>query len=208
MLEKDNFKSELFISFLLNLIIVFFISSAYLKFIESSNFLLAKTYIFFSALSHFTLLFSPILLISIIVYALGNNKKLTKIVFFSLSTFAIILLKIDSVVYAQFRYHLSPFVLSLVLGKKATDIFQFSGATIFTVALAIATLIFFQLIIYWIVRKIVRTGIKIRVKIISIFFIVSLVFSHLVYAWASASYYRPITQIAQVFPLYHPLTAN
>lgn len=208
MLEKDNFKSELFISFLLNLIIVFFISSAYLKFIESSNFLLAKTYIFFSTISHFALLFSPILLISIIVYYWGNSKKLSKIIFFSLSTLAIIFLKIDSVVYTQFRYHLSPFVLSLVFGKKATDIFQFSGATIITAALTIVALIFFQLLIYSIAGKIVKHGVKVRVKIISLFFIVSLVFSHVVYAWASASYYRPITQIAQVFPLYHPLTAN
>lgn len=208
MLEKDYFKSELFVSFLLNLIIVFFISSTYLKFIESSNFLLAKTYIFFSALSHFALLFSPILLISIITHYLGNNKMLTKIIFFSLSTLAMILLKIDSVVYTQFRYHLSPFVFSLVFGKKASDIFQFSDATIMTAALTIAALIFFQLLIYAIVGKILKKGIKIRVKMISLVFMASLMFSHMVYAWADANYYRPITQIAQVFPLYHPLTAN
>ena len=208
MLEKDNFKSELFVSFLLNLIIVFFISSAYLKFIESSNFLLAKIYILFSTISHFALLFSPILVVSIIVYELGINKKWTKIVFFSLSTLAMILLKIDSVVYAQFRYHLSPFVLSLVFGTKASDIFQFSGATIITAFITIAALIFFQIVIYAIVGKIVKTGLKIRMKTISLFLIFSLVFSHVAYAWASASYYRPITQIAQVFPLYYPLTAN
>jgi membrane-anchored protein YejM (alkaline phosphatase superfamily) len=208
MLEKDNFKSELFVSFLLNLIIVFFIAVAYLKFIESPSYLFAKTYIFFSTLSHFAFLYSPILFISIIVYELGNNQKLTKIIFFSLSTFAIIILKIDSVVYAQFRYHLSPFVFRLVFGTKATDIFQFSAATIITAVLTIVVLIFIQIIIYWIVSKIVMTGIKIRVKAITLFFIVSIIFTHITYAWASASYYRPITQIAQVFPFYHPLTAN
>lgn len=208
MLEKDYFKSELFVSFLLNLIIVFFISSTYLKFIESPNYLLAKTYVFLSTLSHFAFLFSPILLISIIIYYLGNNKKLTKIIFFSLSTLAIILLKIDSIVYTQFRYHLSPFVFSLVFGTKASDIFQFSGATIMTATATIMTLIFFQILIYVIVGKIVKKRIKIRVKMISMFFIFSLVFTHVIYAWADANYYRPITQIAQVFPLYHPLTAN
>lgn len=208
MLEKDYFKNELFVSFLLNLIMVFFISSNYLMFVESPNYLLAKVYLFFSALSHFALLFSPILLISILVYELGNNKKWTKIIFFSLSTLAIILLKIDSVVYAQFRYHLSPFVFSMVFGTKASDIFQFSGDTIFTAAITMAVLLSFQFLMYKFAGKIVRTGIKIRVKTISLFFVASLVFSHMVYAWASASYYRPITQIAQVFPLYHPLTAN
>jgi membrane-anchored protein YejM (alkaline phosphatase superfamily) len=69
-------------------------------------------------------------------------------------------------------------------------------------------LILSQILIYKLVRKIIKTGLKVRVKIISLFFIFSLMFSHVIYAWADANYYRPITQIAQVFPLYHPLTAN
>ena len=41
-----------------------------------------------------------------------------------------------------------------------------------------------------------------------IFFTISLLISHFIYAWSDANYFRPVTQIKNVFPVFFPLTAD
>ncbi len=205
---KKIFRKELFIGFLLNLVIVFYIARTYVKYIESSEYLLANLYSIFSTISHFILLFLPTLFISYLIYFITKSKKVSRIVFATLSLCSLLLLGLDSMIFSQFRYHLSPFVFKLVFGKNATDVFQFSGTTIFLVFLKIMGLLVLQILILYIAKKIVTKNVRLRTKLLSWVFIVSLLFTHVVYAWADASYYRPITQISHVYPLFHPLTAK
>ena len=70
MKDKKEFKKELYISFLLNMIVVFVIATTYFKYIESSNHLLTKIYNVLST-SHF--IFSATFIDKFIIF-LHNYK--------------------------------------------------------------------------------------------------------------------------------------
>ncbi len=205
---KKIFKKELFIGFLLNLVIVFYIAKTYVKYIESSDYFLANLYSVFSTISHFILLFLPTLFISYFIYFLTKSEKISKIFFIVLSLLSLLTLALDSIVFSQFRVHLSPFIFKLAIGKNPIDVFPVSSTTIFLAVLKIIGLALLQVFILYVAKKIVAKNWNLRVKLLSYTFIVTLLFTHFVYAWADASYYRPITQITHVYPLFHPLTAK
>lgn len=63
---------------------------------------------------------------------------------------------LDTVVFSQFRYPISPMVLKMVLGKRAGDIFQFSTKNIiFAIGFVILSLLL-QLLFHFIARKVVE----------------------------------------------------
>lgn len=208
MCTKKNFRKELFVGFLLNLLIVFYIAKTYVKYIESSEYFLANLYNFFSGISHFILLFLPTLFLSFFVYFLTNNKHVSRVLFAILSVVSILLLGLDSLVFSQFSYHLSPFVFNIVFGESASQVFQFSDITIFFIIIKIIGVILLQILILFVAKRIAEKNWNLRVQLFSYFFIIAFLFTHLVYAWADANYYRPITQISNVYPLFSPLTAK
>ncbi len=181
---------------------------SYQKYIAKSEYVLANIYMFFSTISHFVFLYSPVLLISLLVFWVFRKQILTKYLFIILSVFFISILKLDSIVYDQFRYHLSPFVFELVFGKNASDIFDVSSFSIPFVIFTIIVLILLEFLFFYLSKKITLKNINFHIKPTSIGLIIAFSFTQLVYAWADASYYRPITQIANVYPLYYPLTAK
>lgn len=207
MTKNKNIK-EIFVTFLLNTVVVFFIAVTYLKYVEKSDYLLANIYFVLASISHFIFLYLPVLLLTYLVYLITKKQRLTKIVFAVLSSFFIIILKLDAVIFSQFRYHISPFVLKLVFGKKAGDIFQFSTETVVTAITIVLLIVLLQFLFLYIAKKVVAKNINLRVKLLSLVFLFALIVSQFLYAWADASYYRPITQMAQVYPLYSPLTAR
>ena len=208
MKNNKQFYKQLFIAFLFNLIIVFIIAGTYLKYVEIADYFVSKVYVVLSTVSHFILLTTPVFLLSALVFFITKKKMLTKGFFVLLSTLFLLGLKLDSIVFSQFRYHLSPFVFRLVFGKKATDIFEFSHTTFFSVILAVLALIGIQFLFLFLGKLIVNKEFNLRIKLMCVVFFTSLVCTHLVYMWADASYYRPVTQIASVYPLFHPLTAK
>jgi hypothetical protein len=119
-----------------------------------------------------------------------------------------VIVKLDSVIYEQFRYHISPIVLKLVLGKRSSDIFQFSTSNIVIAILFIIALFGLQFFFYYLANKLLLKTSELKVKITIIGFGLILLTSHLVYAWSDANYFRPVTQIKNVFPVFYPLTAD
>src|SRR5690606_40962707 len=123
---ERNFIKKLYWVYLFNLIFIFFIVKKYVVFTEDLNDIKAWLYFFTATVSHFMLLTALPLFVSLLFYLIFKRIKVTNIIYGTLMSLLIIAMEIDTEVYAQFRYHLSPIVLNLVFGKRATDIFQFS----------------------------------------------------------------------------------
>lgn len=147
------FLKQLYLQFLFNLIIVFIISCSYTKYIENDNDLKAKVYFFTTSFSHFFLLAALPLIISILFYFILKSNKIATILFGFLTLILLVILKVDANIYDQFRYHLSPIVFSLVFGKRASDIFQFSTSNIITAIVFIIGLIILQFLFYYLAKK-------------------------------------------------------
>ena len=160
-----------------------------------------------SAFSHFAIIAFIPMLIGVSLYRFIKSRYLAKGVCIGLSGVTIIILMLDLMIFKQFRYHLSPIVLKMVFGKRASDIFQFSGADKVAPIVFILGVFLLQFVFIYFSKKIAnRPNLFIRPTMFA--FVISLLFSHLFYAWADANYYQPVTQLKNVFPAYYPLTAD
>jgi membrane-anchored protein YejM (alkaline phosphatase superfamily) len=210
MKTKSIFYKKLFFIFLINTLVALLISIKYFDFLDNVNSILAKIFIIISQIGHFAVLSSIPLFISLLVFFVSKKELLTKFVNITTFSLLIILIKLDTIVFNQFRYHLSPMIFKLAFGKRASDIFQFSNENYITAFLFIIGVIGFQILLFVWTNKISFENNKIRriIKISSYSFILIVLISHLGYAWSDVNNYRQITQTKNLFPAYFPLTAD
>jgi membrane-anchored protein YejM (alkaline phosphatase superfamily) len=209
-MQQSNtpFFKQLYLVFIFNLVLLLCNSIKYTSFLENIDGFFLKLYLGITTASHFFLIGILSLVFSLPVYYITKSNKITQGVHIILSTFILVIVKLDSVIYEQFRYHISPIVLKLVLGKRSSDIFQFSTSNIVIAILFIIALFIIQFFFYYLANKLLLKTSELKVKITMIGFGLILLTSHLVYAWSDANYFRPVTQIKNVFPVFYPLTAD
>lgn len=205
---NSKFIKQLYLVFLFNLIILVFISLQYISFLENIDGILLKLYLTLTTFSHFFIIGVLPLVFSLLFFWVSKSKKITQYIHILLSSFILIIVKLDAIIFEQFRYHISPIVLKLVFGKRASDIFQFSTTNMIIVGIFILILVAMQFLFYFISERIISKNINLRVKPTLIFFTISLLITHFIYAWSDANYFRPVTQIKNVFPVFFPLTAD
>lgn len=205
---QSSIKKQLFLATIINTFILVFIAQKYLSFLNDGGYIFAKIYYVIATISHFMLLSMIPLLISLLVYFITKKRLLTKTVFVSFSTILIIILKIDTLVFSQFRFHISPFVLKMVFGKNAGDIFQFSISNYVSVILQILLIVFLQIFILFLTQKKSKKTSKVYAKPILTILAIMVFYSHAIFVWADASFYRPIMQSEEIYPLFFPLTAK
>ena len=182
----------------------------YYAFVDNVNSINANIFIIISQIGHFAVLSSIPLFFSLLVFFVSKNILLTKFVNIVSSSLLLILIKLDTIIFSQFRYHLSPMVFKLAFGKRASDIFQFSIENYITAFLFIVGVIGFQLLLFILINKISfedKKNVKI-IKFSSLTLITIVLISHLGFAWSDANSYRQITQTKNLFPAYYPLTAE
>ena len=182
----------------------------YYAFIDNVNSTNANIFIIISQIAHFAVLNSIPLFFSLLVFFVSKNILLTKSVNILLSSLLLILIKLDTIVFSQFRYHLSPMVFKLAFGKRASDIFQFSNENYITAFLFIIGVFGLQILLFFLVNKFYFENKKIEknIKFTSITLIIIVFISHIGFAWSDANSYRQITQTKNLFPAYYPLTAE
>lgn len=202
------FLKQLYAVFVFNLLILFIIALQYIKFLENIDGFFLKPYLIVTATSHFFLIGALPLLFSLLIYFTTQSKIVTKAINIILSVFILVVVKLDATIFEQFRYHISPIVLKLVFGKRASDIFQFSFTNIVLALLFIVGLVLLQLFFYFLSNKKVNQDSNLRLKPTLLLFTLFVLLSNVIYAWSDANYFRPVTQFKNVFPLYYPLTAD
>lgn len=206
--SNTPFSKQLYLVFLFNLAVLFFIAFQYVGFLENIDGFFLKLYLAITTATHFFTIGVLPLLLSLLVWKLSKSTLATKILNVVLSTFILVIVKLDAVIFEQFRYHISPIVLKLVFGKRSSDIFQFSTTNIVIAVLFIIALFGLQFFFHYIAKKILLKKNNLKVKATIVSFFVCLLASHLIYAWSDANYFRPVTQIKNVFPVFYPLTAD
>lgn len=204
------FYKKLFCIFLMNLIISLLISLKYNDFIDNVDSIIANVFIVISQIGHFAVLCSIPLLSSFLILFISRKVLLTKIMCILFNSILIVLIKLDTIIFVQFRYHLSPMIFKLAFGKRATDIFQFSNENYITAFLFICGVIGLQVVFFTLINKISfeKSKIKKTYKISSLALILIVLISNIGYAWADANNFRSITQTKNLFPAYFPLTAD
>lgn len=195
--------------FLANAGVLLLLSLRYFAAAAVSEDLLAQVFSVLAATGHFASFALIGVLITLPLILLVPRK--TVVFVFAQVFMALVLLVgvIDTFVFAQYRYHLNGMVLDLLLGGAALEIFTFSGVVWLLFVLLLLGSFAAQ---WWLGRRLwswtQRTprnkyGYLVAAILASVF-----ATENVVYAWADASAYTPITKQIRVLPGYAPLTAK
>ncbi|OBT13059.1 hydrolase [Vibrio sp. UCD-FRSSP16_10] len=133
------------------------------------------------------------------------NFKLFRIVGVLASTIGLTVLLLDTQAYQELNLHLNPIVWELLLSNDKNAI----NAKWQTLFVLVPIIFFVQLALAeWVWRKQRKLSHKRIGRPIAAVFFVGFIFSHLIYIWADATFYNPITNQRANFPLSYPMTAK
>lgn len=180
--------------------------SRYLFVADWPSSLLGRSYALVSWLGHFSfIVFAVYLLIVFPLTFVVMPQRLLRFLSAALATAGLTLLLLDMEVFSRFHLHLNLTVWELVINPEQSDLardwqLMFIGIpVIFMVEMLFGT---------WCWQKLRslnrhRIGMPVAAVFISAFFA-----SHMMYIWADANFYRPITMQRATLPLSYPMTAR
>ena len=165
-----------------------------------------KLYFFVSLLGHFS--FSVFAVYLLVVFPLSfviKNHRTFRGLTVILATIFITLLLFDTAVFSRFNLHLSSIVWNLLVNPENGEMSR--NWQIFFVPMPMILLVQ-MLFSRWSWEKLRSLERQTWLKYVGVFFTVTFIASHLIYAWADAYLYRPITMQRSNFPLSYPMTAR
>ncbi len=191
---------------LFNILLSLVLSSRYLFLFDWPGTLTGRIYAIVSWLGHFSfIVFAAYLLIIFPLTFIVVSQRLLRFLCVALATTGTTLLIFDIRVFSQLGLHLTPQVWDLVINPEQSEMARewqlmfISVPIIFLVQMLFAT---------WSWQKLRSLNRQKFAKPVAGIFITAFVLSHLMYIWADANFYRPITMQRYNYPLSYPMTAR
>jgi Predicted hydrolase of alkaline phosphatase superfamily len=191
---------------LFNILLALGLGSRYLFVTDWPASLLGRVYAFVSLLGHFSfIVFAGYLLVIFPLTFVVMSQRLLRFISAALATAGLTLLLVDSEVFSHFHLHLNPVVWDLVVNPDQSELSRdwqlmfICVPAIFLVEMLFAT---------WSWQKLRSLNRRRFGKPLAALFISAFFASHLIYIWADANFYRPITMQRANLPLSYPMTAR
>ncbi|HBD5447107.1 TPA: cardiolipin transport protein PbgA [Escherichia coli] len=192
---------------LFNILLSLVIGSRYLFIADWPTTLAGRIYSYVSIIGHFSfLVFATYLLILFPLTFIVGSQRLMRFLSVILATAGMTLLLIDSEVFTRFHLHLNPIVWQLVINPDENEMARdwqlmfISVPVILLLELVFAT---------WSWQKLRSLTLRRRfARPLAAFLFIAFIASHVVYIWADANFYRPITMQRANLPLSYPMTAR
>lgn len=192
---------------LFNILLAILLGSRYLIVADWPSTLVGRVYSYLSIVGHFSfLVFATYILIIFPLTFVVMSQRLLRFISAVVASIGMTLLLIDSEVFTRFHLHLNRVVWDVVVnpdyGEVARDwqLMFISLPVILLVEMLFATWSWHKLRSLGRRRKYARPVVAL--------FIGSFFASHLMYIWADANFYRPITMQRANLPLSYPMTAR
>ena len=189
-----------------NIIAAMLIGTRYITQSPWPETLFGQFYLLISWVGHFAfLVFALYLLVLFPLTFILPSRKLFRLVSVCFATIGLTLLLIDTQAYQTINLHLNPLVWEVLFDDESTlvnnDLQHLFIVLPFIFLIEIA-------LSEWVWRKQRKLAHKQIGKPIGSLFFVSFIASHLIYVWADAYFYNPITIQRANFPLSYPMTAK
>lgn len=191
---------------LFNILLALGLGSRYLFVTDWPASLLGRVYAFVSLLGHFSfIVFAGYLLVIFPLTFVVMSQRLLRFISAALATIGLTLLLVDSEVFSHFHLHLNPVVWDLVVNPDQSELSRdwqlmfICVPVIFLVEMLFGT---------WSWQKLRSLNRRRFGKPLAALFISTFFASHLIYIWADANFYRPITMQRANLPLSYPMTAR
>jgi len=191
---------------LYNIIFAFILGSRYLFVADWPASLAGRIYAFSSWIGHFSfLVFAAYLLIIFPLTFVVMSQRLLRFLSAIIATIGLTLIIVDSTVFNRFHLHLNPVVWDLVINPDQSEMARdwqlmfICVPAIFLIEMLFAT---------WSWQKLRSLNRRSFGKPLAVLFIVAFCTNHVMYIWADANFYRPITMQRSNLPLSYPMTAR
>ncbi|HGE8464575.1 LPS biosynthesis-modulating metalloenzyme YejM [Serratia nevei] len=191
---------------LFNILLALGLGSRYLFVTDWPASLLGRVYALVSLLGHFSfIVFAGYLLVIFPLTFVVMSQRLLRLISAALATAGLTLLLVDSEVFSHFHLHLNPVVWDLVVNPDQSELSRdwqlmfICVPVIFLVEMLFGT---------WSWQKLRSLNRRRFGKPLAALFISAFFASHLIYIWADANFYRPITMQRANLPLSYPMTAR
>lgn len=189
-----------------NIIAAMLLGTRYITYSGWPETFLAQTYQLLTWIGHFSfLVFAIYILIIFPASFIIPAKKIMRLFAVLVATTGFTVMLLDIYAYETLHLHLNSLVWELLLSGEKTDMnahwqYLFIGVpSIFLLELALSE---------WVWRKRRQLSRKRIGFPVAIMFAACFISSHLIYIWADASLYSPVTSQRSNFPISYPMTAK
>ncbi len=191
---------------LFNILFSLVLGSRYLFASDWPGSLFGRVYALVSWLGHFSfIVFAIYLIILFPLTFVIMSQRLLRFISAALATAGLTLLIFDSSIYVRFHLHLTPLVWDLVTNPEQGELAR-EWQLMF---ICIPVIFLIQMLFgTWSWQKLRSLSRQQFGKPLAAVFITAFVASHLMYIWADANFYRPITMQRSNLPLSYPMTAR
>ncbi|MBN6711339.1 DUF3413 domain-containing protein [Haemophilus haemoglobinophilus] len=189
-----------------NILWAILIGSRYAFIIDWPHTLFGKVYFFISLFGHFSfVVFALYLLILFPFSFIIKNERTFRGVSVILTTIGATLLLVDTEVFSRFNLHLSTLVWNLLVNPDNGELSRNWQIFFAPMPFILLVQMLFSRWAWYKLRSLERQK---WIKGVAIFFVCTFISTHIIYAWADAYIYRPITMQKSNFPLSYPMTAR
>ncbi|HGV3014933.1 TPA: LPS biosynthesis-modulating metalloenzyme YejM, partial [Escherichia coli] len=183
------------------------IGSRYLFIADWPTTLAGRIYSYVSIIGHFSfLVFATYLLILFPLTFIVGSQRLMRFLSVILATAGMTLLLIDSEVFTRFHLHLNPIVWQLVINPDENEMARDWQLMFISVPVILLLELVFATWSWQKLRSLTRR--RRFARPLAAFLFIAFIASHVVYIWADANFYRPITMQRANLPLSYPMTAR
>ncbi|EGE6624372.1 LPS biosynthesis-modulating metalloenzyme YejM [Escherichia coli] len=192
---------------LFNILLSLVIGSRYLFIADWPTTLAGRIYSYVSIIGHFSfLVFATYLLILFPLTFIVGSQRLMRFLSVILATAGMTLLLIDSEVFTRFHLHLNPIVWQLVINPDENEMTRDWQLMFISVPVILLLELVFATWSWQKLRSLTRR--RRFARPLAAFLFIAFIASHVVYIWADANFYRPITMQRANLPLSYPMTAR
>ncbi|MEL9610924.1 LPS biosynthesis-modulating metalloenzyme YejM [Escherichia coli] len=192
---------------LFNILLSLVIGSRYLFIADWPTTLAGRIYSYVSIIGHFSfLVFATYLLILFPLTFIVGSQRLMRFLSVILATAGMTLLLIDSEVFTRFHLHLNPIVWQLVINPDENEMARDWQLMFISVPVILLLELVFATWSWQKLRNLTRR--RRFARPLAAFLFIAFIASHVVYIWADANFYRPITMQRANLPLSYPMTAR
>ncbi|HFL9261737.1 LPS biosynthesis-modulating metalloenzyme YejM [Escherichia coli] len=192
---------------LFNILLSLVIGSRYLFIADWPTTLAGRIYSYVSIIGHFSfLVFATYLLILFPLTFIVGSQRLMRFLSVILATAGMTLLLIDSEVFTRFHLHLNPIVWQLVINPDENEMARDWQLMFISVPVILLLELVFATWSWQKLRSLTRR--RRFARPLAAFLFIAFIASHVIYIWADANFYRPITMQRANLPLSYPMTAR
>ncbi|WP_333494481.1 LPS biosynthesis-modulating metalloenzyme YejM [Kluyvera sp. CHPC 1.251] len=192
---------------LFNMLLAMVLGSRYLFVADWPTTLAGRIFSYISLVGHFSfLVFSAYLLILFPLTFIVMSQRLMRFLSAILATAGMTLLLIDSEVFTRFHLHLNPVVWELVINPDQNETARDWQLMFISVPVILLVEMLFATWSWQKLRSLTRR--RHYARPVAWFFFASFIASHVMYIWADANFYRPVTMQRANLPLSYPMTAR